>query len=199
MMKEENSIETVRNSDELSSILSETILSSRTATCNQAHNEQSRKNTGKESCVRDLDPEKFYVKLMQLMITRPTILDESARKSIGDLFERSNLRSQNLISHAVLEGLSASKSQTSTWLAYERLLVHLIKAQLYEPKTLTSEVLTIVKSDMKKETATKFSSVLSECARHCREAITGDEEEEEKWCEIMDWLSWFMVGDDCDD
>ena len=88
------------------------------------------------------------------------------------------------------------------WIKYESLLVHLIKELIYEPKTMANEVLHMVKNEFSDpKVASKFSPVLSSCARVCREINNKhalDEEIEEKWSEIIEWMGWFMSGEEGD-
>lgn len=145
-----------------------------------------------------LCPSSLIFTLMKVIATEPKLLDDLAKDAVASYFKTHQVKAKNLITIDNLTILSRSKTQMMTWLKYEILLIHLIKEQIYEPKTMANETLNIVKSEMSPEITSKFSSVLNTCVKHCRESNRHniDEEEEEKWCEIIDWMSWFIVTEE---
>jgi len=132
--------------------------------------------------------------IIQVLSLKPKLLDDTTKDSLVKYFKANNIKSSGLVTLNNLYTLYQTKFQLITWLKYESLLIHLMKEQVYEPKTLTNEVLSIVKNELQPEIATKFSSAMNACVQYCREANAGkiDDEEEEKWCEIIDWVSWFV-------
>lgn len=143
-------------------------------------------------------PNSFIYILMRVLASQPKLLDDSARDAVASYFRSNKIKAEGLVTTENLSLLDQSKSQLMTWLKYEILLTHLIKEQIYEPKTMANETLVTVKSELGPRIASKFSSVLSSCVKHCRESNrhNADEEEKEKWCEIIDWMSWFIVTDE---
>lgn len=143
-------------------------------------------------------PVSFIHILMKVLASQPKLLDDSARDAVVFYFRSNKIKAEGLVTVENLSLLNQSKSQLMTWLKYELLLIQLIKEQIYEPKTMANETLVIVKSELGTQIASKFSSVLNTCVKHCRESNRHnvDEEEEEKWCEIIDWMSWFIVSDE---
>lgn len=140
--------------------------------------------------------------LIKILASRPYLIDDSVKNLAANYFKENNLKAQGLISQDVLRALSSgSGSQIIVWIHYEALLSHLIKENVYEPKTVANETLRTVKHELDPKIAAKFSSVLNSCVRRCREidnrqAIDQEQEEEEKWCEIIDWMSWFLIDED---
>lgn len=138
--------------------------------------------------------------IIKTIASRPSLVDDNVKFQISDYFKTNNIKAQGLVSQDILTTLySGSESQLITWVKYEAILSHLIREFIYEPKTMASEVLQTVKNELDPRVAAKFSSVLNECVKFCREINNRhafDEEEEEKWCEIIDWMSWFLVNDD---
>lgn len=136
--------------------------------------------------------------IIVIMSKSPTKIDDAVKEAFAKYFQDHGSPCKGLINSTFLTILSQSKQQTLTWLKYEVLLIHLINSNLYESKTMASEILSTTKSELAPETATKFSSVINSCVKHCRKASSSnqDEEEEEKWCEIIDWLSCFIAPED---
>lgn len=139
--------------------------------------------------------------LVRILVTQPTLIEDASRKSISSYFKTKHIQVRGLISLENLKLLNRSQVPSSTWLKYETLLIHLIREEVYEPKTMASEILATVKDDMEPSLAGRFSSAISGCVKYCRDFKNGniDEEEKEKWCEIIDWMSWFLAPQDRDD
>lgn len=138
--------------------------------------------------------------LIKILASQPKLLEDSTRDAIASYFKTNNIKAEGLITIDNLTTLNQSKSPLMTWLKYENLLIHLIKERIYEPKTMSNETLAVVKSEINPDIASRFSSVLSTCVKHCRDSNRHniDEEEEEKWCEIVDWMSWFLITEEDD-
>lgn len=137
--------------------------------------------------------------IIEVIAQSPKLIDDDAKQNFAHYYKTNNVEARRLVLPEYLSLLSTANSQLLAWLKYETLLIHLIKEQIYAPKTFANEILAIVKNELKPNIAAKFSSVVSACVKYCREANKGkneDEEEEEKWCEIIDWMSWFMSTDD---
>lgn len=136
--------------------------------------------------------------LVKILATNPKLIDDSIKSSVVGYFKLHEVKAKGFLSQEILSVLSETQSPLLTWLKYESLLCQLIKEKIYEPKAVANEVLETVKNDLPQEVAIKFSSVLDSCVKHCREAGGGqsDEEEKGKWCEIIDWMSWFLVDQD---
>lgn len=155
---------------------------------------------------RTLNQPQCAFNLVQLIIRttskKPFLIDDNVRLEISNYYKRHKLKAEGLISVQILHSLhSGSDSQTMVWIKYEAILSHLIKELVYEPRTMANEVLRTVKSELDPKVAAKFSSVLNGCVKICKEVnhkLCMDEEEQEKWCEIIDWMSWFLA-DDMDD
>lgn len=139
-------------------------------------------------------PYSFNYIIIVVLVTKPKLIDEDTRDLIAKYYKNNEIKVQGLMSLNYLNLLNETKSPTTTWLKYETLIVHLIKEQLYEPKSLANELLSIVKDEIPQNIASKFASVLESCVKYCRDANKdcSEEEEEEKWCEIIDWMSWFI-------
>lgn len=138
--------------------------------------------------------------IIQVLTLNPRLVEDSTKDHLVNYFKSNDIKSSGLVTLKNLYTLYETKAQLMTWLKFESLLIQLIKEQVYEPKTLANEVLTVAKNDLKPEIAAKFSSAMNACVKYCREANSGnmDDEEEEKWCEIIDWMSWFLVTEDSD-
>lgn len=151
--------------------------------------------------------EAFLSLIINLISLKPKLMDESVTESISQYYK--DRKAEGLISLKNLETLhDQTHSPTYTWLKYESLLSNLIKKDIYKPKSMANEVLVVVKNELRPDLGSKLASVLESCVKLCREAgksrargsmvgELGDEEaeegeEEEKWCEIIDWMSWFI-------
>lgn len=147
-------------------------------------------------------PKGLLYLIVLLIATKPNLIDDEVKKELCSYFKKLDWKIDGLVSVSILELLhTRSQTQTITWLKYEALLTHLIKDYIYEPKTMSNEVLKIVKHELNPSIAAKLSSVLKSCAEICRKINNQhapDEEVEEKWCEIIEWTSWLIssTGDD---
>lgn len=134
--------------------------------------------------------------IVEVIASKPDLLDEEVMECLISRLESSTIRITNLISHDILIYLQngSSPSQARTWLKYENLIIKLIRRNIYDTETMANEILCIVRREIEPQVAQKFSSVLSSCVKVCRETSknTGQEGGEEKWCEIIDWMSWFL-------
>lgn len=139
-------------------------------------------------------PDSFNYMIIDVLAKKPNLIDEISRDLIAKYYKKNAIKVKGLMSLNYLKILNETKFSTTTWLKYETLVIHLIKEQLYEPKSVANELLHIVKDEIPENIASKFASVLESCVKYCREANKEcqDEEEEEKWCEIIDWMSWFI-------
>ena len=144
---------------------------------------------------------KSLVHIIGLVLAKkPNLIDDNIRIRLSDYYKLNKIKATGLVSHDMLKLLHTNcESKLITWIKFEALLVHLIKDYVYEPKTLASEILETVKDDLDSQLAANFSSILNGCVKVCREVNNRralDEEEQEKWCEIIEWMSWFLAGDD---
>lgn len=144
-------------------------------------------------------PNAFAYTVVELLANKPELFDEELRTEIAQYYDRINLKVSGLMSLEYLTLLNEkTKTPTLSWIKYENLISELIKKQKYEPKTVANEVLAIVKDEIPANIGAKFASVLESCVKHCRDTNKNiqDEEDEEKWCEIIDWMSWFIGSAD---
>ena len=156
------------------------------------------------------EPQDVINIVIKTIVEQPDRVEDDFRKKVSEYFHEKNVEAEGLVTQAILAKLGSSKSQSQllTWLKYETILTHLIKEHIYKPNKMASEVLATVKCDLNSKIAAKFSSVLNGCVKYCREANketsanttanTDGDEEEENWCEIIDWMSWFLGNDDED-
>jgi len=168
--------------------------------CGRDHWKESSSCDSQEDdgLVLALCPQSLIVMIVKVIAKKPNLFDDSIKEGLLDYFKTNKVSAKGLISLSVLQNLHKADSQLLTWIKYEILLIHLIKERIYEPKTMANEILALTKSDLPSNVATKFSSVLQSCLKYCREVNKGrmDEEEEEKWTEIIDWMSWFICDED---
>lgn len=145
---------------------------------------------------------KCYRALLSLVLkcisSKPDLVDDESKRKLSDLLKLNSIKVEGLVSLDILRMLdSGSGSQIMTWIKYESFLIHLIKELVYEPKTMANEVLALARIELEPKISAKLSPLLNPCAKVCREVnskIAEDEEVEEKWCEIIDWMGWFMSG-----
>lgn len=144
----------------------------------------------------------FLYAVIKTISSQPKIFTDECRDCMVKNLMVNDVKVRGLISLKILHTLYKSDHQLMTWLKYEYILIALIKERLYETKSIASEILEVVKNDLEPEISRKFSPIMKSCAKHCRESNKDniDEEEKEKWCEIIDWMSWFVVAaeDDID-
>lgn len=144
-------------------------------------------------------PQALSLIIIELLALQPAIFDEVVRQEVANYYKNFGIKAKGLMSIDNLTVMNdKTKNSNLTWIKYEAFVSHLIKTHNYEPKTVANELLTIVKDEIPKKIASKVASVLETIVKHCREAnkLNQDEEEEEKWCEIIDWLSWFIGSSD---
>lgn len=137
--------------------------------------------------------------LVKIIASKPDLIDEETLNSLVALFQRHSVKLANLVEYDILTALynGKSDSQTKTWIKYENLIKKLINCDLYDPSALANEALQVVSKELNPNIAYKFSSLLSSCVDFCRKSgkINPAEEEEQKWCEILEWMSWFLSTD----
>lgn len=134
---------------------------------------------------------------IQIITIKPKLFDDTAQNKLVEFFKKPGMETNKFISLDTLSTLDKSKMSTLTWIKYEMLLKTLIKEKVYEPKEMARAILHLSKTEIDPNLAAKFASAISGCVKYCRESSgqNMDEEEEEKWCEIIDWMSWFMGGE----
>lgn len=144
-------------------------------------------------------PNSLIYTLISVISTKPNLLDDESKSKVVHYFKSNKISAKELVHLEYLKILNTSHTKTLTWIKYEKLLSWLIKEKIYQPSTMANEVLFVVKSELEPAIASNFCSVISSCVKYCREVSNGQfEEEEEKWCEIIDWISWFLgANDDC--
>lgn len=150
--------------------------------------------------ITPLCPDSVIGLLIKVISKKPNLLDDDVRAKVVKVFKEKNIKVRNMISVEHLTTLHASGSQIISWIKYESLLNLLIKEEIYDPKSMASEVLSIVREELNPAIACKLASVIEGCVKHCRESSRGksDDELDEKWCEIIDWMSWFLASKDDD-
>lgn len=160
-------------------------------------NSESQKNPSE---LGHFGPESIVVLLIKVIGAKPNLVDDDVKAKLVKCFKYKNVKIKKMISIENLLILHKSGSQIISWIKYEYLLNHLIKEQIYEPEALASEVLSLVKDELNPAIACKLASVIEGCVKTCRETskAKGDDEMEEKWCEIIDWMSWFLASKDDD-
>lgn len=146
--------------------------------------------------ISPLCPDSIISLLIRVIATKPNLIDDDVKAKVVGCFKDKNVKISKLISIENLTNLHKSGSQLISWIKYESLLNHLIKERIYESSTMANEVLSIVKDELNPAIACKLASVIEGCVKQCRESSKGndDEELEEKWCEIIDWMSWFLAS-----
>lgn len=144
--------------------------------------------------------------IVHVIAKRPSLIEDNVKQKLIEYFNRNKTKANGLISHDVLKILHHGSSEGSNllvWLKYESVIIALVRENIYQPETLANEVLALSKEELNSDIASKFASVLESCVRYCREVNkkhANESELEEKWCEIIDWMSWFLTsGDDCCD
>lgn len=159
-------------------------------------------NCFEESTTKCLPKAKCHKALLCLFIkgatVNPNLQNDQVRKTLSDFLRKQNIKVDRLMSLDILEHLS-SEGKSIAWIKYECLVTGLVKDLIYAPKTMANEVLTLAKIELSPQIASSLSSFLSSCAKTCREvnkASESDDEVEEKWCEIIDWMGWFMSDKD---
>lgn len=142
-------------------------------------------------------PNSLIYLLTKVIATKPSLLDDDAKARVVRYFKDNNILAKGLVYLEYLKILSSSQTKNMTWIKYEMLLSQLIKEKVYQPSTMANEVLSVVKSELDADIASNFCSVMNSCVKYCREVSNEHlEEEEEKWCEIIDWMSWFLATND---
>lgn len=138
--------------------------------------------------------------MLNIVATKPDLIDDKVIDCLVAHFQKSPGKLTNLITYDTLNLLHNGKddSQTKKWLKYEILIKRFINCGIYEPSTMLNEVLGVARKELDDDVARKFSSLISSCVDTCRKSkkISREEEEEQKWCEILDWMSWFLGSDD---
>lgn len=140
-------------------------------------------------------PSALMFTLINIIATKPNLFEDDMKKAVVSYYQRHLIKLNGLLNMKYLEIMhNKSKTPALSWLKFESLLTHLIKEKIYEPRTVADELLTFVKADIPEHIASKLASVMEACAKFCRDANKHamEEEEKEKWCEIIDWLSWFI-------
>lgn len=143
--------------------------------------------------------ERFIQLIISCLATKPYVFNAKVYESVSFYNEHSNMAlAQGYITPDNLKLLSTSSNSHTTWLKYEMLLCYLIRNKQLTPKILAEEILTTIKHDLDQNILASVSSVLSSCVRRCRQVNpkNADDEDEEKWCEILDWLAWFCSSND---
>ena len=158
---------------------------------------QNQQQSSTTPCHRAL-----LILVLKCIATKQSVVDDEVKKRLSSQFKDHNLKAEGLLNQDVLNLLNnGSDSQILIWIKYESLLTHLIQEHIYEPKTMLDEVLTLMKNELHPNLAAKLSPVLSTCAQICRKVSTEqtpDDNLEEKWSEIIDWIGWFISGNDND-
>lgn len=162
-------------------------------------NKISSKNNNNNNQSIPQCPNALIYTLITVITTKPSLLDDESKSKVVHYFKSNKISAKGLVSLEYLKTLNTSRTKTLTWIKYEKLLCWLIKEKIYQPSTMANEVLYVVKSELEPAIASNFCSVINSCVKYCREVSNGQfEEEEEKWCEIIDWISWFLgTNDDC--
>lgn len=144
-------------------------------------------------------PNALIYLLIKALAIKPDLLEDKAKDKVVKYYKDKKITARGLVYLEYLKILNTAQSKTLTWLKYETLLSHLIRERIYDPSTMANEVLSVVKCELPRDIAIKFCSVIDSCVKHCREATKGKfEEEEEKWCEIIEWISWFLASSEDD-
>lgn len=152
---------------------------------------------GNNDQIIPLCPNALLYILIKVIAIKPSLLDDDTKTKVVHYFKDNNIRAKGLVYSEYLAILSTSKTKSMSWIKYETLLSRLIKEKIYQPSTMANEVLSVVKSEMDADIACNFCPVINSCVKYCREVSYGClEEEEEKWCEIIDWISWFLATND---
>lgn len=142
----------------------------------------------------------FVSIVVDIITTKPKILDDQVTDSIVACYKTSGESAGGFLMLDHLRTLHKSSSPTMSWLKFENLLIRLIKEQVYDATKFGTEALGLVKHEMPDEVAGKFSSLLGACVPHCRAQtkLTGADDDG-TWCEIIDWMSWFLGSADSGD
>lgn len=143
-------------------------------------------------------PHSLIYLILNLLAHSPRVVEDSCQTLVSEYFQKNQLKAPCMINLSNLNILKRSKSQTLTWIRFESFLTRLIKDKVYEPKSMSNEVLEVVKNELPMDIRGKLASVVKSCVPHCQQAIDYEEEERNKWCEILDWMSWF-IGDESKD
>lgn len=156
-----------------------------------------------KSIIRARCPNSLLYILSRVLLEHPEIVDDVMRKQVSNYYKHHKIDAEGFITIEFIKSLHENKKNPSiTWLKYETLLTHLIKEQAYKPKTLANELLALVKCELDKDMGAKFASAISGCVKYCQQIKSNDhvdpEEDEEKWCEIVDWISWFLSPEEDD-
>lgn len=144
-----------------------------------------------------LCPDSLIYVLFKTLRDRPQIIDDQVRVACSKYYQDNKIKAEGLIDLKYLNILQGSKHSSTAWLKLETLLVHLIKKEVYLTQTMGDEILRVMKTELDDNLASKLSSLFKECAAVCRQ-ISGknNPEDEEKWIEIIEWLSWFVAHKD---
>lgn len=138
--------------------------------------------------------------VLKCIVDNPSVVTEEVKSGLGDRLKADNIKVTKLVTLDILKLLSVGKgSHLIAMLKFTSLLTYLIKELLYEPKTLANEVLTLSKYELDPKKKVMCAEFLEPCAQACREVNNKgavDDEVEEKWCEIIDWMGWFFSGKD---
>lgn len=137
--------------------------------------------------------------MIHIIASKPAHFDEEIKETINQCVKSNGIEVTGLVTKDVLKMLSTANpnSQTMVWIKYESFLKQMIKERAYNPKSMANELLAIIKHDLEPGLSLKLSSALKSCVDLCRQVNNKhepDEEEKEKWCEIIDWMSWMMSG-----
>ena len=160
----------------------------------------STNNEGPSSDIVDDTGKNYFVELIiTLLASKPHIFESKVYESISSHHERcTEAPAQGYITPNNLRSLSLSSNSRTTWLKYEMVLCHLIKKKQLTSKILAEEILSTIKVDIETDILASVSSVLSACVKKCQQVNPNDtnDEDQEKWCEILDWLAWFCSSND---
>lgn len=141
----------------------------------------------------------IYIILKYISKKPETIQDMSViNNAFVTYCKRNNVSFKSLINQSTLSILDASNKKSQTWLKFEILLKKLIKDRIYNPKNLAKELLDFIKLDTETSIQVRLASCIQACLSECREANKADGEDdfEDKWMEIIEWMSWFLNSED---
>lgn len=155
----------------------------------------------KDNVVNSISPDDIIELIMEILSQKAEYFSDKSKQLIIDFLDKHKTKlRKSILSIENLEIINKSKSPTLSWIKLESFLKSLIKYKIYEPKRVANELLELTKIEIDKSISSRFASTLSGCVEYCREfgGLTAEEEEEEKWCEIIDWMSWFIGGESGD-
>lgn len=134
--------------------------------------------------------------VMKIIINKPKLFDERARILVSQYYHKGKLKVSKLMDLKNLERIQASKFPTLAWLKFELLIKELVQKQLYEPSILANELIFIVKNELDSSMSSRLRSLIQSCINDCRSISSTEIEEEHKWCEIIDWISWAICEEE---